>query len=238
MNKTAEDSQGRSEASAFEGVLQERGWKLRENLQIEYRWGGGDSNRYRAYAAELVAQAPDVLLAVGGTIVGALQQVTRDVPIVFVAASDPVNRGLVATLSRPGGNTTGFTLFEYGISGKWLELLKEIVPRLARAAVIRDPSEFSGIGELAAIQAVAPSLRVELTPVDVRDTGAIEHAFKAFANQPDGGLIVTESGTSIKQRSLITTLASRHRVPAIYANRYFVTGGGLISYGPDELDQF
>jgi putative tryptophan/tyrosine transport system substrate-binding protein len=179
-----------------------------------------------------------VLLAVGGTIVGALQQVTRDVPIVFVAASDPVNRGLVATLSRPGGNTTGFTLFEYGISGKWLELLKEIVPRLARAAVIRDPSEFSGIGELAAIQAVAPSLRVDLTPVDVRDTGAIERAFKAFANQPDGGLIVTESGTSIKHRSLITTLASRHRVPAIYANRYFVTGGGLISYGPDELDQF
>ena len=133
MNKTAEDSQGRSEASAFEGVLQERGWKLRENLRIEYRWGGGDPNRYRTYAAELVAQAPDVLLAVGGTIVGALQQVTRDVPIVFVAASDPVNRGLVATLSRPGGNTTGFTLFEYGISGKWLELLKEIVPRLTRS---------------------------------------------------------------------------------------------------------
>jgi putative ABC transport system substrate-binding protein len=237
-NKAADDAQGRAEDSAFEGALQELGWKLGGNLQIDYRWGAGDSSHYPTYAAELVAQAPDLLLAVGGTVAGALQRVTRGVPIVFVGASDPVNRGLVASLSRPGGNTTGFILFEYGISGKWLELLKEIAPRVTRALVIRDPSEFSGVGELAAIQAIAPSLRVDLSPVDARDTGAIERAVTDFARQADGGVIVTLSGASIRHRDLIITLANQHRLPAVYAERFFVTGGGLISYGPNEIDQY
>jgi len=188
MNTAADDAQGRAEVSAFEGALQEHGWKPGVNLQIEYRWGAGDSSRYPTYAAELVAQAPDLLLAVGGTVVGALQRATRDVPIVFVGTTDPVNRGLVASLARPGGTTTGFILFEYGISGKWLELLKELVPRVARAAVIRDPSEFSGVGELAAIQAIAPSLRVDLRAIDARDTREIERAVTEFARQPNSGL--------------------------------------------------
>jgi putative ABC transport system substrate-binding protein len=238
MNKAADDAQGRAEASAFEGALQQRGWKPGGNLQIEYRWGAGDSSRYPAYAAELVAQAPEVLLAVGGTVVSALQRETREVPIVFVGVSDPVNRGLVASLSRPGGNATGFIIFEYGISGKWLELLKEIAPRTTRAAVIRDPSEFSGVGELAAIQAVAPSLKVDLSPVDARDAAGIERAFTDLARKPDGGVIATESGAAIKHRHLIITLANQHRLPVVYPNRFFVSDGGLISYGPDEIDQF
>jgi ABC-type uncharacterized transport system substrate-binding protein len=194
--------------------------------------------RYRTYASELVAQAPDALLAVGGTVTGALQRVTRDIPIVFVATSDPVNRGLVASLSRPGGNTTGFLLFEYSICGKWLELLKEIAPHITRVAVIRDASEFSGVGEFAAIQAIAPSLGVDLSPIDPRDSAAMERAVRDFAHQSNGGLIVTESGTSIKDRDRIIALAAQQRLPAVYANRYFATAGGLISYGPDEIDQY
>jgi putative ABC transport system substrate-binding protein len=238
MNKAAGDAQGRAEASAFEGAQQERGWKLGSNLQIDYRWGAGDADRYPAYAAELVARMPDLLLAVGGTAVGALQQATRDVPIVFVGTADPVTRGLVASLSRPGGNTTGFTLFEFGISGKWLELLNEIAPGVTRAAVIRNPIVFSGVGEMAAIQAIAPSLRVDLTPVDVRNTGEIERALKDFARQPNGGIIVTLSGASIRHRDLIITLANHHQLPAVYVDRFFVAGGGLTSYGPDNLDQY
>jgi putative ABC transport system substrate-binding protein len=207
-------------------------------LRIDYRWGAGDANEYRTYAAELVAQGPDLLLAVGGTVVGALQRETQKIPIVFVAVSDPVNRGLVATLSRPGGNTTGFLLFEYGISGKWLELLKEIDPRITRAVVIRDASEFSGVGELAAIQAIAPSLRVSLSPVDARDTREIERALTDFARQPNGGVIVTSQAAAIKHRNLIITLANQHRLPAIYEDRFFVTDGGLMSYGPDGIDQY
>jgi putative tryptophan/tyrosine transport system substrate-binding protein len=237
-NKAADDAQGHSEVSAFEGALQERGWELGANLQIDYRWGAGDSTRYGTYAAELMAQAPDLLLAAGGTAVGALQRVTREVPIVFVETSDPVNRGLVAALSRPGGNTTGFTMFEYAISAKWLELLKEIEPRVMRAAVIRDPSEFSGVGELAAIQAIAPSLRIDLSPVDSRDAAEIERALMDFAKQPGGGIIVTGSGAAAKHRGLIIALANRHRLPAIYAFRFFVTDGGLMSYGADEIDQY
>jgi len=163
MNKAADDPEGRSAVSAFEGALQKSGWKLGANLQIDYRWGAGDSSRYLIYATELATHGPDVLLAEGGTIVGALQRVTREVPIVFFGTTDPVNRGLVASLSRPGGNTTGFTQFEFGISGKWLELLKQVAPGVTRAAVIRDPSQFSGVGELAAIQAIAPSLGVDLS---------------------------------------------------------------------------
>ncbi len=238
MNKTTEDSQGRDEISAFVSALQDHGWKLGSNLQIDYRWGAGDANLYRKFAAELVALAPDLMFGAGGTVVGALQQVTRDVPIVFVKTTDPVDRGLVASLSRPGGNTTGFTQFEFGISGKWLGLLKEIAPRVTRAAVIRDPSEFSGVGEVAAIQTMASSLGVDILAVDARDVAGIERVFTEFARQSTGGVIVTPSGASIKHRNLIITLAARYRLPAVYVQRYFVTNGGLISYGTDETDQF
>ena len=237
MNKATDDPEGRREVSAFEGALQKSGWKLGANLQIDYRWGAGDSSRYLIYATELVTHDPDVLLAEGGTIVGALQRVTRDVPIVFFGTTDPVNRGLVASLSRPGGNTTGFTQFEFGISGKWLELLKQVAPCVTRAAVVRDPSQFSGVGELAAIQAIAPSLSVELSPVDARDAQAIEHALTDFARQPNGGLIVTPSGAAERHRELIITFANQHRLPTIFAYPYFVRGGGLISYGPDQLEE-
>ena len=238
MNMAADDSQGRSDASTFETALRKYGWKLGDNLQIDYRWGAGDPNLYRKFSDELVSLAPDLLLGIGGTAVGALQRVTRDVPIVFVETTDPVNRGLVASLSRPGGNTTGFTQFEFGISGKWLELLKQIAPDVTHAAVIRDPSQFSGVGELAAIQAIAPLLRLDVSPIDARDTGEIERGIEVFARQPKGGLIVTPSGASIKHRDLIITLASKHRLPAVYTFRYFVTGGGLISYGPDQTEPY
>src|SRR5215510_2502717 len=203
MNKAADDAEGRAQVSAFEGALQQRGWKLGGNLQIDYRWSAGDASRYRDYAAELIGQAPDLLLGVGGTVVGALQQATRDVPIVFVGTTDPVNRGLVASLSRPGGNTTGFTTFEYGTSGKWLELLKEFAPRVTRAAIIRDPTQFSGVGVLAALQTIAPLLRIDLIPIDARDVGAIERAIRDFARQSDGGAIVPASGIATKHRDQI-----------------------------------
>ena len=177
-------------------------------------------------------------MGIGGTAVGALQRVTPDVPIVFVETTDPVNRGLVSSLSRPGGNTTGFTQFEFAISGKWLELLKQVAPEVTHAAVIRDPSQFSGVGELAAIQAIAPLLRLDVSQIDARDTGEIERGIEVFARQPNGGLIVTPSGASIKHRDLIITLASQRRLPAVYAFRYFVTGGGLISYGPDQTEPY
>ena len=237
MNKAADDPEGRSEVSAFEGALQKSGWKLGANLQIDYRWGAGESSRYLIYATELVTHGPDVLLAEGGTVVGALQRVTRDVPIVFFGTTDPVNRGLVASLSRPGGNTTGFTQFEFGISGKWLELLKQVAPGVTRTVVIRDPSQFSGVGELAAIQAIAPSLSVDLSPVDARDSGTIQRALTEFARQPNGGLIVTPSGAAERNRELIITFANQHRLPAIFAYSYLVRGGGLISYGPDHLEE-
>src|SRR5712691_9456843 len=214
-NKRSDDPEGHDEVSAFIAVLDARGWTLGRNLQIDYRWGAGSADLYHTYAAELVKQTPDVLLAVGGTVVGALQRVTRDVPIVFVETSDPVNRGLVASLSRPGGNTTGFILFEYSICGKWLELLKEIAPGITRAAVIRDPSEFSGVAEFAAIQAIAPSLGVDLNPIDPRDSSAMERAIKDFAHQSNGGLIVTQSGASIKDRDRIIALAAQQRLPAV-----------------------
>jgi putative tryptophan/tyrosine transport system substrate-binding protein len=238
MNKTADDSQGRDEISILVSALQQRGWTLGGNLHIDYRWGAGDANLYRKFAAELVALAPDLLFGVGGTVVGALQQVTHDVPIVFVETTDPVNRGLVASLSQPGGNTTGFTQFEFGISGKWLELLKEIAPGVTRAAVVRDPGQFSGVGELAAIQAVAPALRVDLSPVDARDANAIERTLTEFARQPNGGVIVTPSGAADRNRDRIINVANQHRLPAVYARRYYVIGGGLISYGPDTREPF
>ena len=238
MNLAADDPLAQIEVAGFVGGLKERGWTLGSNLQIEYRWGAGDANLYRKYAAELVALAPDAILAIGGTAVAALQAATRTVPIVFAKATDPVSRGLVASLARPGGNTTGFVQYEFATAGKWLELLKQIVPNVKRAAVIRDVSETSGIGQMAAIQAVAPSFGIEVSPIDARDAGEIERAITEFARSSDGGLIVTESGKSIVHRKLIITLAAKHRLPAVYPYRYFVTDGGLISYGPDELDAF
>jgi putative ABC transport system substrate-binding protein len=238
MNKAIGDDEARDEVAAFEGALQERGWKLGGTLQINYRWGAGSSDLYRTYAAELLAASPDLLLAAGGTVVGALQRVTHDVPIVFVETTDPVDRGLVASLSRPGGNTTGFIQFEFGISGKWLELLKEIVPQITRVAVIRDPGQFSGVGEVAAIQTIGSSVGVNVSAIDARDVAGIDRAITEFARQPNGGVIVTPSGASIKNRDAIVILVNKHRLPAVYAYRYYLTSGGLIAYGPDTNDQY
>jgi putative ABC transport system substrate-binding protein len=214
------------------------GWSDGRNLLIDTR-STADADDLRRHAAELAALAPDVLVGATGTATAApLLQATRTVPIVFVTVIDPVGAGFVASLARPGGNATGFTMFEYGMSGKWLELLKEIAPRVTRVAVLRDPAIASGIGQFSAVQAVAPSLGVEVSPVDVRDAGEIERAITAFARGVNGGLIVTASGSALSHRHLIATLAARHRVYAIYAGRHYVTAGGLISYGPDLIDQF
>jgi putative ABC transport system substrate-binding protein len=213
------------------------GWAIGRNMSIDTRWGAGDIERYRRYAAELVALEPDVILA-GGAATGPLQQATRKVPIVFAAVVDPVGAGLVASLARPGGNTTGFTQFEYGISAKWLELLKQIAPRVMRVAVLRDPTIGAGIAQFAAMQSVAPSLGVELQPADVRGTDEIERAVKAFAGGSNGGLIITSSTLAIVHRELIITLAARHRLPAVYPSRLFITIGGLAAYGPDSIDLY
>ena len=237
MNSTADDAVSQDRLTAFVQGLQELGWTVGRNLQIDYRWGAGNVERYRTFAAELVALTPDILMTVGAPAVEALQRATRTVPIVFTSVTDPVGGGLVASLARPGGNTTGFTLSEYGLSGKWLELLKEIAPRVMRTAVLRDPVAV-GIGQFAAIQAVAPSLQMELSPVDVRDASEIERAVTAFADRPSGGLIATASAPTAIHRELIIALATRHKLPAVYPFRYYVTSGGLISYGPDTVDQY
>jgi putative ABC transport system substrate-binding protein len=237
MYLAADDPEGQARLAAFTQALKQLGWNEGHNLRIETRWATADD--IRRHAAELVALAPDILVAGTGTAtVAPLLQATRTVPIVFVSVIDPVAAGFVDSLARPGGNATGFTIFEYGISGKWLELLKEIAPGVTRAAVLRDPAVASGIGQFAAIQAVAPSLGVELRPVDLRDAGEIERAVTAFARSPNGGLIVTGSGLAIGHSNLIVSLASRHRLPTVYWNRRPVIGGGLISYGPDTIDPF
>jgi putative ABC transport system substrate-binding protein len=236
MSLAADDPEMKARLAAFLQGLQELGWTDGRNVRIDTRSTAGDAERIRRYAAELVALAPDVILAAGGQVVGGLLQATRTVPIVFTQTPDPVGAGFVASLARPGGNATGFTQFEYGISGKWLELLKEIAPRVTRAAVLRDPTIPEGIGQFAIIQAVAPSFGVELRTVDVRDAGEIERAVAAFALGSNGGLIVPASGMANVHRELIITLAARHRLPAVYPFRFYVTGGGLISYGPDSID--
>ena len=220
-------------------ALQQLGWTEGRNIQIDRRLGSaGDSDVVRRHAQELVAFAPDLIVASGSQNVAALQQVSRTVPIVFLGIVDPVGAGLIASLARPGGNTTGFTPFEYGMGGKWLELLKQIAPGMTQAAVLRDPSITAGVGQFAAIQSVAPLLGVELRPVDVRDAGEIERAVAAFALRSHGGLIVTLTGLTIRHRGLISTLAARHRLPAVYSYRYFVTSGGLISYGPNPIEEY
>jgi putative tryptophan/tyrosine transport system substrate-binding protein len=237
MNTVADDPEGKARNAAFERGLQELGWTDGRNVRIDYRWGAGDADRIRRYAAELVSLSPDVILTVGSATAGPLLQVTRTVPIVFVQAPDPVGAGFVDSLARPGGNATGFTLFEYGISGKWLELLKEIAPRVTRVAVLRDPAIAAGTGQLGAIQSAAPSFGVKLSPLGVRDPGEIERAITAFARSSNGGLIVTVSTLAGVHRDLIVTLAARYKLPAVYYARYIVAGGGLISYGPDFVDQ-
>jgi putative tryptophan/tyrosine transport system substrate-binding protein len=237
MYLAEDDPDSPARVAALGRGLRELGWIEGSNVRIDYRWGGGDLDRVRRYAAELVGLAPDVILVSSGSALAALQNATRTVPIVFVNVSDPVGAGYVASLARPGNNTTGFTLFEYSISGKWLELLKEIAPRMTRAAVIRNPSITSGTGQFGAIQAVAPSLGVELTPIDARDASGMEHGIAGFTRGSNGGLIVTASPSAVLHRELIIGLAARHRLPAVYPIRLFVTNGGLISYGPDEIDQ-
>ena len=237
MYLAADDAEGQARLAAFAQALKQLGWSDGRNLRIDTRWATADD--IRRHAAELAALAPDVLVAGTGTAtVAPLLQATRTVPIVFVTVIDPVGAGFVASLARPGGNATGFTIYEYSMSGKWLELLKEIAPRVTRAAVLRDPAVASGIGQFGAVQAVAPSLGVELSPVDVRDAGEIERAVTAFARGLNGGLIVTASALAIVHRELIIALAARHELPAVYPGRFFVTAGGLISYGPDLIDQY
>jgi putative tryptophan/tyrosine transport system substrate-binding protein len=230
------DSQAR--VAAFAQGLQELGWIIGRNVRIDYRWSSGDPDRIRRYAAELVALAPDVILTQGAASAGPLLQATRTVPIVFVSVVDPVGAGFIDTLARPGGNATGFLMFEYGISGKWVELFKEIAPRVTRVAALRDSAISAGIGQFGAIQSVAPSFGVEVSPVSVRDAGEIERAIAAFARSPNGGLIVTASALSFIHRDLIITLAARHKLPAVYYRRLYVTRGGLISYGPDLVDEY
>ena len=234
----ADDADLQTRLAAFHQALALLGWTIGRNVRIDIRWATTNAAEIRRHAAELVALAPDVILAHAAGTIGPLLQATRTVPIVFPAVVDPVGAGFVDSLARPGGNVTGFMNFEYSLSGKWLELLKEIVPGVTRAAVLRDPSTPSGPGQFAAIQAVAPSLRVEVTPVNVRDADEIERAVAAFARAPNGGLIVTATGLAAVHRDLIVALAARHKLPAVYYERSFVAAGGLVSYGPDRIDQY
>jgi ABC-type uncharacterized transport system substrate-binding protein len=238
MNMAADDPEGQARLIAFVQALQQFGWTDGRNVRIDTRWAAGDADRIRQYAAEFAAPAPDVILAAGSFGVGPLLQATRAVPIVFVIVPDPVGAGFVDNLARPGGNATGFLQFEYALSGKWLELLKQVAPSVTRAAVIRDPAITAGIGQFGVIQSVAQSLGVEVSPVNVRDPGEIERAVATFARTPNAGLIVTGSALATVHRRLIINLAARHKLPAAYVSRYFVTDGGLISYGADLVDQY
>jgi putative tryptophan/tyrosine transport system substrate-binding protein len=239
MSQSADDPNALAWISAFAQGLQERGWTVGGNVRIEYRWGAGDLDRFRKYAAELVALSPDVIVATAGSIVGALQQVSRTVPIVFVTTIDPVGGGWVESLARPGGNATGFAGYEFSMSGKWLELLKEIAPRVTRVGVIRDPAVPAGSGGLAAIQIAAPPFGVELSPIGVRSADEIERAVATLARSANGGLIVVGPMSSVQlHRNLIIALAARHRLPAVYGSPVWSKSGGLISYGVDPIDQY
>ena len=238
MNLAPDDPQGRIRGAAVQQGLQQLGWTDGRNVELHYRWAAGDPARIRQYAAELVALAPDVIVAHGSATAGPLLQVTRTVPVVFAYVPDPVGAGFVASLSRPDGNATGFLAFEYGLAAKWPELLKQIAPGVTRAAVIRDPAITAGIGQFGAIQAVAPSLGVDVGPVGVRDADEIERGVAAFAHSPNSGLIVTASALAVAHRNLIVAVAAKHKLPAVYYERFFIADGGLISYGPDTIDQF
>jgi putative ABC transport system substrate-binding protein len=239
MHLPERDPEAQARVRALLHGLQQLGWSEGRNVRIDYCFGAADVERARRYAAELIALAPDVIQASGTGPVAALQQATRTVPIVFAQVPDPVNAGFVDSLARPGGNATGFSVFEeYGTSGKWLELLKEVAPRVTRVAVLRDPTIAAGIGQTGAIQSVAPSLGVQVSPVGVRDASEIERAIAAFGHGANGGLIVLGAPLAIMHRDWISTLAARHRLPAVYPARLFVAAGGLISYGPDSIDPY
>jgi putative ABC transport system substrate-binding protein len=238
MNLAADDPEAPIRLAALPQGLQELGWTVGRNVQIDYRWGAGNADLMRKHAAELAALAPDVILAHSSAAVAPLLEATRTVPIVFAVVADPVGAGYVESLARPGGNATGFTNFEYTIAGKWLELLKDVAPGVTRAAVLRESAIAAGPAQFGAIRAVAQSLGVEVRPVEVRDSGEIERAITAFARGSNDGLIVTGSPAAIVHRALIVALAARHRLPAVYNTRIFVTSGGLISYGADNIDPF
>ena len=240
LDFAADDPAGQSRLTTFLQGLAQVGWTEGRNARIDIRWGAGDAERIRGHAAELIALAPDLILTAGSPITGRVLQATRTVPIVFVQVADAVGAGFVESLARPGGNATGFTSFEYGMGGKWLELLKEIAPGLKRAAVLRNPRTAVGPGLFGAIQAVAPSLGVEVNPINVReareDTAEIERGITAFAHTPNGGLVT--AGSIFAHRELVITLAARHRLPTVYPDSIFVADGGLIAYGPDRVDQY
>jgi putative tryptophan/tyrosine transport system substrate-binding protein len=237
-NRVADNPEGQAAVAAFRQALQQLGWSDGRNIRIDMRWGVNDVDRDRRDAAELVALAPDVILASGTPSVAALQHVSRSLPIVFVGVTDPVGAGLVDTLARPGGNVTGFMLLEYSSSGKWLELLKQIAPFVKRVGILRDTANPAGIAQFGVLQGAAQLLGVEVSPVSVRDAGEIERAFAAFARSANGGLIVTGSASASVHRDLIIALAAKHKLPAVYSNRYLVIDGGLISFGADLMDSY
>jgi putative tryptophan/tyrosine transport system substrate-binding protein len=237
MPGAADDPESKARVAAFQQTLREFGWTEGRNVRFDYRWGAGDADRIRSLATELAALAPDAILADGSSIVTPLMSATHTVPIVFATVADPVGAGYVESLARPGGNVTGFLLFEYGIAGKWLALLKQIAPALTQAAVLRDPGVPSGIGQWAVIQAMAPSMGVDLSLINMRDTGGISRGIKALAHSSNAGLIVTGTPLATLYRELIIRLAADLKLPAIYYERYFVADGGLISYGPNIVDQ-
>ena len=224
--------------ATFLKELRRSGWAVGNNIRIETRWAGNRSEDIRRHVAELVALTPDVILANGTSTLGPLLQVSRTIPIVFVQVTDPVGSGYVESLAKPGGNATGFSTSEYGVSGKWLEVLKQIAPSVTRAGVVRNPAVPSGSGQFGAIQAVAPYLRMEVTPIDVRDPAEMERTVAAFAGSPNGGLIITANGAAVVHRSLIIAMAARHKLPTVYWQRHFVEAGGLVSYGDDGTDQY
>jgi putative ABC transport system substrate-binding protein len=238
MTLAADDKRAQTFVSAFLERLEKLGWAEGRNARIETRWAGGDAKEIRRHAGELVALAPDVVLATGAVSTGPLLEASRSVPVVFVIVPDPVGAGFVESLARPGGNATGFLMFEYAIGAKWLELLKGMAPQITRVAVIRDPANPAGTGQWGAIQSVAPSFGAELNPMNVRDPGEIERSIAAFASKPNGGLIVTASALAATHRQLIIALAARHKLPAVYYEHNFAAAGGLFSYGPDFADQY
>jgi putative ABC transport system substrate-binding protein len=238
LGLSANDPEGQARLGAFLQALQQLGWADGRNIQILFRFTEGNADRARAYAAELVALAPDVVLTSGASTVGPMLQATRTVPVVFAGVADPVGAGFVDSLARPGGNATGFTSYEYSMSGKWLDLLKEIAPGVKRVGVLRDPAISAGTGQFGAIQTAAPSLGVELIPINVHDAVEIDRGVTAFARSGNGGLIVTTSALALAHRDLIIALAARHKLPAVYYARFLVAGGGLASYGPDYVDQY
>jgi putative ABC transport system substrate-binding protein len=238
MTLAADDHLSRQRLSAFVQTLQQLGWTDGRNVRIDFRWAAGDTERIRRDANELVALSPNVILATGSVGLAPLLQATRDIPVVFTIVPDPVGAGFVESLARPGGNTTGFTQFEYGLSGKWLELLKEIAPGVTRVGVLREPNLTAAVAQFATLQAMAPSLRLELVPLNVRDADEIERTLAAFSRSSQDGLIVTSSPLTAMHRKLIVTQAARHKLPAVYYASYLVHEGGLISYGPDFVDQY